>query len=170
MRIFKVIPDQFDQLLTFSRSTFAGAYETLTDPVAFEKYMTTAFDPTTILAELNDPQSVFYVAEIDGQWAGYAKLRWDRPHPDFGNTPVLEMQRLYVAQSFIAQKVGAALMQHSIDIARQRGDVWIWLLVWFENHSAIKFYERWGFDVFAHKDFHFGTEVHRDLVMRLRVV
>ncbi len=169
MRIFKVEPSQLDPLLVLARSSFSEAFEALTNPEAFQTYVKTAFEPATILAELRDARAVFHVVEIDGQWAGYSKLRWDRAHPDFGDTPVLEMQRLYISQKFIGQKVGAALMQHSINFARQRGDEWIWLLVWYQNHSAIAFYERWGFEAFARKDFQFGTEVHRDIVMRLKL-
>jgi ribosomal protein S18 acetylase RimI-like enzyme len=61
-------------------------------------------------------------------------------------------------------------MQFCIDLARGTGSEWIWLVVWYQNHTAIRFYERWGFESFAYFDFKFGHEIHRDHVMRLRVL
>ena len=40
---------------------------------------------------------------------------------------------------------------------------------WSENHGAIRFYEREGWEKFAQKDFQFGNEIHVDPVFKKRI-
>jgi ribosomal protein S18 acetylase RimI-like enzyme len=45
-----------------------------------------------------------------------------------------------------------------------RGDT-IWLGVWEHNDRAIRFYERWGFEIVGEKQFVLGGEKQCDVVM-----
>jgi ribosomal protein S18 acetylase RimI-like enzyme len=42
----------------------------------------------------------------------------------------------------------------------------VWLGVWKENHRAIKFYERWGFEIFAEQEFILGNDHQIDWLMK----
>ena len=48
----------------------------------------------------------------------------------------IELARLYVRQEFLAQKIGATLMQKALDEARARGYDTIFLGVWEHNERA----------------------------------
>ncbi|HWJ21079.1 MAG TPA: GNAT family N-acetyltransferase, partial [Gemmatimonadaceae bacterium] len=61
--------------------------------------------------------------------------------------------------------VGAALMRHVLDAARERGARTLWLGVWEQNAVARAFYARWGFGEVGEHDFLLGGDVQRDLLL-----
>jgi GNAT superfamily N-acetyltransferase len=77
--------------------------------------------------------------------------------------------RIYAEQSAIGKGVGAALMQYSIDLGREKGMKWIWLGVWEHNHRAIAFYTKWGFEKFGDHPFVLGADVQTDWWMRRKL-
>ena len=65
--------------------------------------------------------------------------------------------------------VGAALMQHCVDLAASRGRDWIWLGVWERNVRAIAFYSRWGFTDVGSQSFQLGADLQTDRIMARRI-
>jgi GNAT superfamily N-acetyltransferase len=128
-------------------------------------YLGSAFGPDVQAAELADPASTYLIAEIDGQPAGYARLRDVAPPAPLAALRPLEIARLYARAPWIGRGVGAALMLACLDEARARGGDVIWLDVWERNARAIAFYRRWGFVEFGSQGFLLGTDLQRDLLM-----
>ena len=62
----------------------------------------------------------------------------DRSESDVG-----EVYALYVLQEYQKQKIGYALMRHSLDRLADRREICVWVLR--ENQKAISFYEKVGF-------------------------
>jgi ribosomal protein S18 acetylase RimI-like enzyme len=82
---------------------------------------------------------------------------------------VLEIARLYAVSPMIGKGVGSLLMQKSIDTAKERNKEAVWLGVWENNHRAISFYTRWGFEKFGEQDFLLGDDVQNDWLMMRKV-
>ena len=130
-----------------------------------EGYVDEAFSAGKIVGELREPGSVFYLAELDGEGIGYAKLRrGDAPECVDGAIPI-ELERIYVEQAAVGQGIGATLMRTCLDEAKQTGHDVIWLGVWEHNRRAIAFYEKWDFEEVGDKTFVLGDEPQRDVVM-----
>ena len=94
----------------------------------------------------------------------------DRSDEFFPNNKALELQRIYLLAPYWNKGYGTFFLDFCEQYGRERGFEWIWLVVWVENHSAIRFYERQGWEKFAQKDFQFGDEVHHDPVLKKKLI
>ena len=146
--------------------TFAETFAEENTPDDMAAYMAASFSVERLTAELTDPLSTFFIAEVDGSAAGYAKIHsGEAPGNVEGQKPV-ELVRLYVAQAWLGRGVGQALMQRCIDEAREMGFQTIWLGVWERNHRAQAFYRKWNFHEVGEHIFQLGSDPQRDIVMQ----
>lgn len=169
MDIVKCTIDEFEPYQVLARQTFIETYEKGTDPGDLDKYIAENFSDEAITQELNSDQcAVFLLKDKDGGLVGYSKLRWDTTH-ELLEGRVIEMQRIYVLRQYYGQGYGKTLIGHAEQYGREHGFDWIWLCVWFENHGAIRFYEREGWHKFGDKEFKFGDGIYLDPVFRKKI-
>ena len=129
-------------------------------------YMQKAFNVEQIARELADDKSIFLLAEIDGDLAGYSKIVLDYIEPGvFAERPV-ELNRLYSRQEFLGNGVGQTLMDACFDRARELDRDVMWLGVWEYNPRAQRFYEKNGFRVVGKHVFQLGSDPQTDLLMQ----
>jgi diamine N-acetyltransferase len=145
---------------TFS-DTFA-ADNTSEDMAA---YIATSFSVAQQTRELEDPASIFLIAEVDGRAAGYAKLHDGKPEKGVEGANPIELVRLYVSRDWLGRGIGERLMRACIDEARQAGRDSIWLGVWERNARAQAFYRKWNFRTVGEHMFRLGSDLQRDLIM-----
>ena len=145
--------------------TFYDTFAADNKPADMAAYLAAAFSPEQQAAELADPRACFLLAEIDGRAVGYAALRAsDVPLCVMGGKPI-ELVRLYVAQEWHVQGVGAALMRACLAEAQQAGYQTMWLGVWEHNRRAQRFYRKWDFNVVGEHIFQLGADPQTDLLM-----
>lgn len=130
------------------------------------KFMNEQFTHDRLLKEVGAPGNIFLVAELKKQPVGYARLRELNSPPELNGVPSIEIARIYSIQSQIGKGIGSALMKECIEIAKQHNKQIVWLGVWKENRHAIKFYERWGFEIFGEHDFMLGDDLQKDWLMK----
>src|ERR1043166_775622 len=121
------------KLLTdLSYTTFwdAFAHHPKNAPDDLAHYMRQAFNEDQITTELNDPNAIFLLAEIDGKPAGYAKLVKNYIEPGVMAERPVELNRLYSHQEYIGKGVGQNLMDACFERARNDGHEVMWLRVW----------------------------------------
>lgn len=167
--IKRINPTDWEKLLSLSRQTFTEAYGAVTQETDLQLYLQRNFTPEKIEAQLAHPQMQFFAIEQDGEWIGYAKLRWDRPHEHFAATKAMELERLYLVKSYWNSGLGSMLLDYCLNYTQQHDFEWIWLLVWNANTAAIRFYERWGFEHFGFQSFEYGNIITNDWLMKRRV-
>jgi diamine N-acetyltransferase len=168
--IIRCTEKDLKELLKISKQCFIDAFEKVSNPDNFKKYVKTAFQPKILRGELLDEKSAFYFIKTDaGETAGYLKMRWDRSEDFFPDEKALELQRIYFLEPFWGQGLGKTLLSFAENFGHDKGFKWIYLIVWCENHKAIKFYEREGWTLFGRKDFQFGDEIHHDFALRKEV-
>jgi len=131
--------------------------------------MNEQFTHEALAKEVGAPGNIFLLAELDGVPVGYARLRELNNPPELKNVPSIEIARIYSIQSQIGKGIGAELMKRCIDIAKQNNKQVVWLGVWKENHRAINFYKRWGYEIFGEHDFVLGDDVQTDWLMKRNV-
>src|ERR1044072_6435632 len=68
------------------------------DPQDLAKYIADYFNPQAMKAELEDENSTFFIAEINGKAVGYAKLREGEPAECVKDENIVELARLYVLE------------------------------------------------------------------------
>jgi diamine N-acetyltransferase len=129
------------------------------------RYVLAAFTPEKILALVNDPGAVLLVAEAEGNLAGYIVMRFGSYHAD---VPV-EIETLYIQDSFFGRGIGSALLTRARDIAEARtGNRTIWLIVNSQNEKAISFYHSRGMTQEGLAYFEIGGIKHENKVMVAR--
>ncbi|MEQ5841995.1 hypothetical protein BWP39_25900 [Paraburkholderia acidicola] len=107
----------------------------------FAQYLLTSFAPERIRALVTDPGVVLLVAEVEANLVGYIVMRFGSYHAD---VPV-EIETLYIQDSFSGRGIGSALLTHARGIAMARtGNRAVWLIVNSRNEKAIAFYRSHG--------------------------
>ena len=115
--------------------------------------MNRAYATEGVQRELRDPETTLFLAIEEETPVGYAKLRVTRPREDLPGTRPINLERIYLLESAQGRGVGAALMNACIEEARRRKRDMLWLGVMKTNEPAIRFYERWGFEVIGEEEF-----------------
>ena len=149
-----------------SHQTFYDTFAPHNTEADMKKFLDEQFTKGRLMLEVGMPENDFLLAYVDGQVAGYAKLRDGKVPTELKGIPSLEVARLYVLKEFIGAGIGAALMNRSIETAVEKGKELLWLGVWEANERAIAFYTRYGFQKFGEWDFLLGDDMQRDWLMK----
>lgn len=131
-----------------------------------DAYASIAFTNQKILAELANPDSIFYFAMIGDEIAGYLKLNFNHAQTEFRETSAMEIERIYVSIDHFRKGVGQQLMDFALDIASEKQIQYVWLGVWEHNTNALGFYRHNGFEVFSSHPFTLGDDLQTDLLMK----
>jgi len=168
IKIRRAVADDAKLLTDLAYTTFwdAFAHHPKNAPDDLAYYMRQAFRVEQITEELADPKSLFLIAEIDGEAAGYAKLIFDTTEPDIIAEWPVELSRLYSHQKYLGQGVGQALMDSCFQHANEAGRDVMWLGVWEYNPRAQRFYEKNGFRLIGRHTFQLGSDPQTDLLMQ----
>jgi ribosomal protein S18 acetylase RimI-like enzyme len=131
---------------TISIQTFTETFAPLNTAQNLATYISAHFNPTTLKNELGNAQSAFFLAKANNQ-----------------------IQRIYVLKEFQGQQIGQQLLLQAIAIAKNKKVASIWLGVWENNHKALQFYKKNGFEAFDKHVFTLGNEVQTDLLLRYQL-
>ena len=172
LAIRRATPADAPMLAAFAAAAFSDTFAADNTPEDMAAYLAEAFGEDKQREELADASRVVLLAERDGELAGYVMLN-DATVPAVATRVKLEnaieIARLYSGRRWIGTGVGAALMQHCLDLAASRGREWIWLGVWERNARAIAFYERWEFTDVGSQSFQLGADRQTDRIMARRL-
>jgi GNAT superfamily N-acetyltransferase len=114
---------------------------------------------------IDSPAHVFRIASVGGEDVGYLHVG-PMKLPVEVSEPSLLIDQLYVLQNHHGTGIAQALMDWAIAEARRRGAKALYLTVFNENHRAIRFYERYGFEAVGRYDFMVGNQADEDVIMR----
>lgn len=163
--------DDAELLARISRQSFDEAFSDhpANHPDDMKVYMDEAFAVSTLRSELADAKSLFLIAELGGETAGYAKFKFDVfDNGVVGERPI-ELCRLYALDKFIGKGVGKALMLEFFKIAEETNRDVAWLGVWEFNYRAQKFYEKSGFEKCGEHVFQLGSDPQTDWILQKKL-
>ncbi|HXG83509.1 MAG TPA: GNAT family N-acetyltransferase [Pyrinomonadaceae bacterium] len=138
-------------------------------PDDMKVYMNEAFAPATISADLQEPDTIYLIAEIESEAVGYAKIKFDSREEFIEGDKTLELCRLYALDEFIGKGIGKVLMLRLFEIAGERNCDVVWLGVWEFNFRAQEFYKKFGFEKCGEHVFQLGNDPQIDWVMQRKV-
>lgn len=156
-------------LAELGAQTFEETFAKDNSPEDMSAYLADSFSVERLTEELNDPLSVFFVAEVEGVAAGYAKISEGKVSGAVEGEKPVELVRLYVARAWLGRGVGPALMRRCLEEARAQGFQTVWLGVWEHNYRAQAFYRKWNFHEVGEHIFQLGSDPQRDIVMQRAV-
>lgn len=163
-QIKKATIEDIALLQTIGSKTFIETYGHQNTPENLKKYLEEKFNKKQISDEIQTPKTIFLLVELENEIIGYAKMRVNLvENPDVMS---LEIERIYISKIYHGQKYGADLMQKCIDVALENNYESLWLGVWEHNPKAIKFYQKWGFEIFGTHIFQLGDDGQTDYLMK----
>jgi ribosomal protein S18 acetylase RimI-like enzyme len=156
-------------LHSLARETFALACPPHTTAEAIELFISTVLSVESFGRYLSDPARALFIAEAEGQAVGYAMVVLGEPSdPDAAAAvtarPTAELSKIYVVEGNHGQGIAPALLDASIDFAREAGARTLWLGVNQENERANRFYAKSGFVQVGTKRFLVGDRYENDFV------
>ncbi|MDC6366421.1 MULTISPECIES: GNAT family N-acetyltransferase [Flavobacteriaceae] len=156
-------------LVKVSKETFIVAFEKDNDPEDFKNYIEKAFSYAQLQNELENPDTFFYFAFDEQQLVGYFKLNIGESQTDVYDELSLEIERIYVREPFQGKKFGSQMLGEIQKLTKEKNKAFIWLGVWEHNLSAIRFYQRHGFQKFGEHPYYIGTDKQTDWLLRLEL-
>ena len=169
MRITSLTVSDVSILRGIARDTFIETFSEANKAEDMERYLTENFSEEQLARELSNPDSFFYVAEVNGHVVGYLKLNTAHAQTEPQAADALEIERIYVLGSYHGGGVGQALYHHAMSVAEDRKASYVWLGVWEHNHRALRFYEKNGFTAFGTHIFQLGNDQQTDILMKKSV-
>ena len=154
-----------DLLAEIGARTFSETFAADNTAEDMAAYLAASFSSTQQAAELDDPLSIFLIAEIDGAAVGYARLHAGPASKSIAGEKPIELSRLYVSNDWLGRGVGESLMRACLDVMRQEGYRTLWLGVWEHNSRARAFYRKWEFREVGEQIFQLGADQQTDVVM-----
>ena len=169
MKIRKINIDDLETLRYLSIQTFKETFEEVNTEEDMQKYLDENLSLERLKSELENLDSEFYFIENENKNLGYLKLNFENAQTEKVEENYFEIERIYVLKAFLGQKIGQILFDKAIEIGREKNLEYVWLGVWEENHRAIRFYGKNGFEIFGKHDFVLGEDVQTDLLMKMKI-
>ena len=166
MKIRKININDLETLRNISIQTFRETFDEVNTEEDMQKYLDENLSVEKLNSELENTNSEFYFAENNGEILGYLKLNFKDAQTEKLEENHFEIERIYVLKAYLGQKLGQILFDEAIEIGKEKNLDYVWLGVWEENHRALKFYNKNGFEIFGKHDFVLGEDVQTDLLMK----
>lgn len=163
--IRKINVEDLKELQKISRQTF---YETFADSNTEEdmqEFLDEAYASEKLTEELENPNSEFYFLQVGDQVAGYLKVNEHEAQTEQVAKNALEIERIYLKNSFQHQGLGLALIKLAEKIANEKNKDNMWLGVWEKNFNAQKFYKKDGFKRVSQHTFVVGDDPQTDFIL-----
>lgn len=116
-------------------------------------YVNSKFNTSAFVDELNNPNHIYHHVIRDGRIIGYSKIIFNSTSENIAQENTTKLERLYLLQEFHSLKIGLALLEFNIQLAKQNHQKGMWLYVWKENTRAYHFYLKNGFKIIGEYDF-----------------
>ncbi len=155
-------------LQTISIKTFHDTFAEFNTREDMDNYLEETFNKNQLAAELQDPDTAFYLAKSGEETIGYLKLGLNNQRVELAGKSI-EIERVYIDQSHLGKSIGQQLLNKAIAVAHESNCEFIWLGVWENNPRAIRFYEKNGFTTFGTHPFKLGNDLQTDFLMKLKL-
>ena len=166
IEISRADPQHASLLSTFGRQAFISAFEGQIEDSDLIAFADKRYGIRQQQTELSDPDSMFFMARIGGELAGYAKLCESDAPSVVSASRAIELERLYLASRWFGTGVALSLLNACFGEGRRRAREVMWLDVWDGNTRAQAFYEKHGFSLVGERPYDVGTITQRHLLMR----
>jgi ribosomal protein S18 acetylase RimI-like enzyme len=167
--IKKISIKDLTQLQKIGKETFTETFTEHNTKEDLDKYLEESFSNEKLSSELDNPYSSFYFAALEDNVVGYLKINFGASQTELKDNEALEIERIYVLQAFHGKKLGQALYEKAISIAKEMKVKYVWLGVWEQNHRALQFYKKNGFVPFDTHIFKLGNDEQTDIMMKLEL-
>lgn len=169
-KIRPATPDDAQRLAHIGVATFIDSYTADIEGEAMMAHCTHQHSQAVYTAYLSDPAAKAWLIESaeTGAPIGYAVTC----APDLPIETVagdIELKRIYVLSRFHGSGAGKALMETVQSHAQAQRAARLLLGTYQDNHRAVAFYTRIGFETIGTRQFQVGDILYDDIVMGLKL-
>lgn len=164
-QIKKVSINDIKKLQQISRQTFLETFGSQNSAEDMKEFLDTAYEEEKLKNEVENTNSIFYFLMVDNKIAGYLKVNEGDAQTEQVVPNALEVERIYLKQSFQHQGLGLVLIKLAEEIAKEKEKDNMWLGVWEKNYQARTFYEKNGFKRVSQHTFVVGEDPQTDLIL-----
>lgn len=157
--------EDLQTLQEVSIETFYDTFKDQNSPENMNTYLEKAFNLKQLEKELSNKGSQYYFVYFQNEVAGYLKVNIGDAQSEEMGDDSLEIERIYIKESFQKHGLGKYLLNKAMDIAMEYNKKKIWLGVWEKNENAIAFYNKMGFVQTGAHSFYMGDEEQIDYIM-----
>ena len=123
-----------------------------------KSYLDIHYTEESLLSMFDDPSMHGFIAVMDGQVAGYARLFFNRDENR------LYVSSLYFLPAFQGQGMGTRFLEAAEGYAREKGLDELWIGVMVKNRQALDFYRKVGFQFIREEPFTMGKTTVSHLI------
>ena len=164
--IRRATPADAQTLSRVSELAFTGTFGHLYSDADLQTFLRESYAAGAYARFLDDPGYACWLVERHGEAVGYALAGpCGLPHPDVGPDDG-ELKRIYLLPQVQGGGHGDRLFQAAMDWLERRGPRTLWIGVWSENHRALRFYARHGFEKAGEYEFIVGSSRDHEFILR----
>ena len=146
--------------------TFTETFAHLYTPQDLAAFLAEGHSVDFVARDRADPRKAMWIVEQDGQAAGYALAGpCELPHHEVTDA-CGELKRFYMRRDLQGGGVGRRLFGEVMDWLQADGPRDVWIGVWSENHSALRFYQRNGFAKVGEYGFRVGEQLDHEFILK----
>jgi ribosomal protein S18 acetylase RimI-like enzyme len=134
-----ITPDDVSAIVGLARTTWLDAYAEIILPEQIDYMLAQRYDHERLCFDTEDPQKWLRQAYLDGVLAGFAACEIYKGE--------FKLDKLYILPTMQRKGIGAALVSHAAELARERGFSAMILAVNKQNEQAIRAYTQYGFRI-----------------------
>ena len=166
LHIRRARPEDAAAVVAISRETFVETFGHLYPAADLEAFLAESYDLEETRAALADPAKGFWLVEAEGRVVGHALAGpCGLPHPEV-TAASGELKRFYLLNAFQNGGTGKRLFEEIMAWLLKDGPRDLWIGVWSENHGALRFYGRQGFEQVGTYGFQVGQVVDHEFILR----
>ena len=143
--------------------SWISAYLSFIPETDLKSYFDIHYTKESLLGMIDDPSMHGFIAERDGEAAGYARLFFSR------NENRLYVSSLYFLPAFQGQGMGRRLLEAAEGYAAEKDLNELWIGVMVENRRTLEFYRRVGFQFVREEPFTMGKTTVSHLIGYKRI-
>ena len=157
--IVKATEDDFQLLTDIGKISFIESHGNSAAVDDINTYVNKKYNQNVFKEELRDLKNIYHIIYYDKQAAGYSKINFNAVHSNIQIDNITKLERIYLLKEFYNLKIGFELLKFNIELSRKNHQEGMWLYVWKENHRAVNFYKKNGFEICGSYDFKL-TDTH----------
>jgi diamine N-acetyltransferase len=157
-------------ITTMGKQTFLESHGHSASPSDINAYINEKYTTTAIGSELSNTNNHYHILFYNNQPAGYSNIVLNSTHSNISLSPVTKLDRIYILQEYVDLKLGAILLEFNMQVAKENGQLGMWLYVWTENHRAVRFYTKNKFTIIGGYDFRISATHTNPNYLMLRLL
>ena len=149
--------EDFKLVADMGKTAFIESHGHSADKNTIAVYVAEKFNYEKIKEELGLTINYYHILFHNDEPAGYSKIVLDASHPNIRKESVTLLERIYLLNQFHGKNLGSALFQFNLTLSKKNRQAGMWLFVWKENQTAIRFYTKNHFKVIGSGDFYLSA-------------